>query len=185
MNFWAIIHALLHVIKCNYKQLCRIAFVACFDSVHLQHIIQNQIKGCWKQIKLAKHNWPRTGEPLTLNLLECRATKALISRRRESLATNKKGVTKTISSSLLIPIFKLHSENKTVQSLVATPRPRVGRLCHRVKPSPSFGNVEPHYRRGRTMPFLKAQPVMCQLRSNHAVSTQAQPANVSTTHRRQ
>jgi hypothetical protein len=33
------------------------------------------------------------------------------------------------------------------------------------------------------MPFLKAQPAMCQLRSNHAVSTQAQPANVSTTHR--
>jgi len=45
MNFGAIIHALLHVIKCNYKQLRRIAFVAGSDSVHLQHIIQSLIKG--------------------------------------------------------------------------------------------------------------------------------------------
>jgi hypothetical protein len=56
MNFGAIIHALLHVIKCNYKQLRRIAFVAGSDSVHLQHIIQSLIKGTAGD----KANWPKT-----------------------------------------------------------------------------------------------------------------------------
>jgi len=39
-----------------------------------------------KQTEVIYHNWRRIGKSLTLNLSECRATKALISRRRESLA---------------------------------------------------------------------------------------------------
>lgn len=89
MNFRAIIHALLQVIKCNYKQLRRIAFVACSDSVHLQHIIQNQIKAI-KTKQTDQRQLQEQEKPLTLNLSECWATKALISCRRESLARKAK-----------------------------------------------------------------------------------------------
>jgi len=39
-----------------------------------------------KKTEVINDNWRRIGKSLTLNLSECRATKALISGRRESLA---------------------------------------------------------------------------------------------------